>query len=173
MQSLNEVVEKRLSRMIQQNPLRMDFQRRYEEIIEEYNREKDWATMEKTCEELLKFVSALGKESTRALREGLDEETVALFDLLVKTDLSKQERERSKQVAGALLAQLHAEKLRADRWREKEAKGDAVKVEIRDFLWSEETGLPESYSEQDVEEKAAQVYLRVFRLYADQSFSWH
>ncbi len=148
--------------MIQQNPLRLDFQRRYEEIIDEYNREKDRATIEKTFEELLKFVSALDKESTRALREGLDEEILALFDLLVKADLSKQDTERIKQVAGALLAQLQAEKLRADRWREKEATRDAAKVEIRDFLWSDETGLPESYSEVEIAAKAEQAYLYLF-----------
>jgi type I restriction enzyme R subunit len=161
-QNLKEVIEKRLSRMIQQNPLRMDFQRRYEEMIQEYNREKDRATIEKTFEELLKFVSSLDKESTRALREGLDEDTLALFDLLVKVDLSKQDRERIKQVAGALLARLQAEKLRADRWREKEATRDAVKVEIRDFLWSDETGLPESYSEQEIEERVERTYVHLF-----------
>lgn len=171
-QNLKEVMEKRLSRMIQQNPLRMDLQRHYEEIIAEYNREKDRATIEKTFEELLKFVSALDKESTRALREGLDEETLALFDLLKKPELPKKDLERLKQVAVELLAKLKAEKLRADNWWNKQATRDAVKVEIRDFLWDEETGLPvKCYSEQDVEEKAEQVYLHVFRLYSDQSFS--
>jgi type I restriction enzyme R subunit len=171
-QNLKEVVEKRLFRMIQQNPLRMDFQRHYEEIIKEYNREKDRAAIEQTFEELLKFVSALDKESTRALREGLDEETLALFDLLTKPELPKKDLERLKQVAAELLAQLKAEKLRADNWWNKQATRDAVKVEIRDFLWNDETGLPVGcYSEQGVEEKAEQIYLHVFRLYTDRSFS--
>ncbi|MGE0685073.1 MAG: type I restriction endonuclease subunit R, partial [Candidatus Binatia bacterium] len=171
-QNLKEVVEKRLSRMIQQNPLRMDLQRHYEAIIAEYNREKDRATIEQTFEELLKFVSALDKESTRALREGLDEETLALFDLLKKPELPQKDLEQLKQVAAELLAQLKAEKLRADNWWSKQATRDAVKVEIRDFLWNEATGLPMGcYSEQDVAEKAEQVYLHVFRLYTAQSFS--
>jgi type I restriction enzyme, R subunit len=161
-QNLKEVIERRLSRMIQQNPLRMDFQRRYEEIIEEYNREKDRATIEKTFEELLKFVSALDKESTRALREGLDEETQALFDLLKKPELPKKDLDQLKQIAVELLAKLKAEKLRADNWREKEATRDAIKVEIRDFLWSDDTGLPESYSEAEIVAKAEQAYLYVF-----------
>lgn len=161
-QNLKEVIERRLSRMIQQNPLRMDFQRRYEEIIAEYNREKDRATIEKTFEELLKFISDLDKESTRALREGLDEETQALFDLLKKPELPKKDLDRLKQVAAELLTKLKAEKLRADNWREKEATRDAIKVEIRDFLWSEETGLPESYSEQEIEERVEKTYLHLF-----------
>lgn len=162
MQNLKEVIERRLSRMIQQNPLRMDFQRRYEEIIAEYNREKDRTMIEKTFEELLKFVSDLDKESTRALREGLDEETQALFDLLKKPELPKKDLERLKQVAAELLTKLKAEKLRADNWREKEATRDAIKVEIRDFLWSDDTGLPESYSEAEIVAKAEQAYLYVF-----------
>jgi len=162
-QNLKEAIEKKLHRLIQQNPLRTNFQRHYEEIIEEYNREKDRATIEKTFAELFKFVDSLDKESRRALREGLDEDTLALFDLLIKPDLSKQDIERIKKVAAELLAKLKEEKLRADNWREKQATRDAVKVEIRDFLWSEETGLPvECYAEHEVAEKAEQVYLHIF-----------
>ncbi len=165
-QNLKEAIEERLHHMIQQNPLRADYQRHYEQIVEEYNREKDRATIEKTFAELLKFIDDLDKESRRALREGLDEDTLALFDLLVKPDLSKKEIERLKQVATELLAKLKEEKLRADNWREKQATRDAVKVEIRDFLWNEETGLPvECYAEYEVEEKAEQVYLHIFNVY--------
>ncbi len=46
----------------------------------------------------------------------------------------------------SLLKILKAEKLRVDHWREKEATRDAVPLTIRDFLWSEETGLPGRYS---------------------------
>ncbi len=96
----------------------------------------------------------------------VDMETLALFDLLVKPDLSKKEIERLEQVATELLAKLKEEKLRADNWREKQATRDAVKVEIRDFLWNEETGLPvQCYAEHEVEEKAEQVYLHIFNLY--------
>ena len=54
-QSLKMVIEDKLQRLIEQNPLRTDFQRHYEEIIAEYNREKDRATIEKTFEDLLRF----------------------------------------------------------------------------------------------------------------------
>jgi type I restriction enzyme R subunit len=102
----------------------------------------------------------------------LDEETLALFDLLKKPELPKKDHERLKQVAAELLTKLKAKKLRDDNWWDKETTRDAVKVEIRDFLWDEATGLPvERYSEQDVEDKAEQVYLHVFRLYTDQAFS--
>ena len=56
---------------MEKNPLRTDFQRHYEEIVAEYNREKDRVTIEKTFEDLLKFVQGLGEEEARHIREGL------------------------------------------------------------------------------------------------------
>ena len=50
---LKQAIEKRLQRLLEQNPLRTDFQRHYEEIVAEYNREKDRVTIEKTFEDLL------------------------------------------------------------------------------------------------------------------------
>jgi len=85
--------------------------------------------------------------------------TPHLAGSVMKPDLPKQDIERLRQVASELLAKLEAEKLRADNWWEKQATRDAVKVEIRDFLWNEETGLPvECYSDQEVDAKAGQVY---------------
>ena len=61
---------------------------------------------------------------------------------------------------------LEAERLRADRWREKEAARDAVRLTIYDFLWSDSTGLPvDRYTEDDVEVRAEDVYRHVYRAY--------
>ena len=141
-QALKDAVEKKLRRLLAENPLRTDFQRHYEEIVAEYNREKDRVTIERTFEALLKLVQELDDEESRAVREGLDEESLAIFDLLKKPDLSGSEIRRIKQVAVELLRTLKAEKLRVDQWREKESTRDAVQVAIHDFLYSDETGLP-------------------------------
>jgi type I restriction enzyme, R subunit len=53
------------------------------------------------------------------VREGLDEESLAVFDLLKKPDLSAKEIERIKTVAVDLIEALKAEKLRVDHWQEK------------------------------------------------------
>ena len=88
-QNLKAAIEKRLARILAQNPLRTDFQQHYEQLlIADYNREKDRVTIEKTFDALLKFVSKLDDEQARALREGLDEPTLALFDLLKKEELT-------------------------------------------------------------------------------------
>ena len=94
------------------------------------------------AEELIKLVRELDEEATRAAREDLDEESLAIFDILKKPELSRVETRRVKGVALELLQTLKAGKLRADHWREKEATRDAVRVTIHDFLWNDETGLP-------------------------------
>ena len=165
-QSLRTAVEQRLAKLLEANPLRTDFQKHYETIVEAYNREKDRATIEKTFQEMLQYIQKLDVESTRAMREGLDEETLALFDILRKPDLDKNTIARLKQVAGSLLASLKAEKLKIDHWRDKEATRDAVQIVIKNFLWNDQTGLPvEAYSEEDVEEKSEEVFRHVSRAY--------
>lgn len=165
-QSLKDAIERRVSRLLMQNPLRTDFQQHYEGIVADYNREKDRVTIEKTFEALLRFVQALSEEEARAVREGLTEESLAIFDLLKKDALSSAAIKRIKSVAVDLLDSLKAEKLQIDNWREKEATRDAVKTAIKDFLWDEKTGLPvDSYDENDVVQKADEVFSHIFRVY--------
>ncbi|MDL1967714.1 MAG: type I restriction endonuclease subunit R [Deltaproteobacteria bacterium] len=167
-QNLKHAIEQRLHRIIQQNPLRTNFQKHFEQIVEEYNREKDRVTIENIFEELLCFVDALDEESRRAMQEGLDEESLAIFDLLVKPDLSGRDIKQIKEVAQKILFELKSEKLRIDHWREKQATRDDVKVEIANFLWNEKTGLPNSYSEEEIGKKADVIYLHVFQQYPNE-----
>ncbi|MBK5931955.1 DEAD/DEAH box helicase [Halochromatium salexigens] len=165
-QNLKSAVEQRLKRLLQQNPLRTDFQQHYEQIVTDYNREKDRLSIEQTFEALLRLVQELDAEEDRAVREGLDEESLAVFDLLKKPDLSAGEIKRIKVVAVELLETLKAEKLRVDHWKDKEATRDAVRQAIHDHLWSDDTGLPVAqYSDEDVQSRADDVYRHVFRAY--------
>ena len=165
-QNLRQSVAQRLQRLLQQNPLRTDFQQHYEQIVAEYNREKDRVTIEKTFESLFTLVQELDEEEHRAMREGLDEESLAIFDLLKKPDLDAAEIKRIKSVAVELLEKLKQEKLRIDQWRDGEATRDAVRVTIRDFLWSDDTGLPvDNYTEDDVDTKAEEVFRHIYRVY--------
>ncbi len=164
-QDLRQAVERRLQQLLQQNPLRADFQKHYEEIVAEYNREKDRATIEKTFEALISLVQELDNEQQRALQEGLDEESLAVFDLLKKDALTPKDIKRIKAVSADLLKQLKEEKLRADQWRDKETTRDAVRVFIHDFLYGDETGLPDLYTVEEVSEKATEIFKHVFRVY--------
>ena len=165
-QDLRQAVERQLQCLLMQNPLRTNFQQHYEEIAAAYNREKDRVTIERTFEALLELARALDEEESRAVREGLDEETLAIFDLLKKPDLNAGEIARIKKVAIDLLKTLKAKKLRVNQWREKEKTRDAVQVAIYDFLWSDQTGLPaEQYTKEDVQTKTEAVFCHVFRAY--------
>lgn len=168
-QSLKQVVEKRLDTMLKRNPLRADYYKRYQQIIEEYNREKDRVTIEETFAALLKFVEELDDEDKRAIREGLTEEYLAVFDLLVQDkELSSQARGKIKKIAMELLEALKTEKLRVDHWQEKDATKAEVKSFILDFLYDESNGLPaDSYTEEEVQKKAVVVFDHIFRQYPD------
>lgn len=88
-----------------------------------------------------------------------------MFDLLKKPDLTSGDIKRIKAVAAELIKTLKEEKLRVNQWRDKESTRDAVRIAIQDFLWSDETGLPEAYSEADVHDKAEAAFVHIFRAY--------
>ena len=165
-QSLKSVIEKKLERLIQRNPLRTDFQEHYEKIINEYNKEKDRQNIEATFEALLKFVQELDEEENRAVREGLDEEILAIYDLLTKPDLKPQEIQKIKKVARELLKTLKEKLKNLYKWQDREPTRDVVKVLIRNFLWDETTGLPvDYYTQNDVDKKTEAVFYHVYRAY--------
>ena len=164
-QNLRQAVEQKLQRLMQQNPLRTDFQHYYEEIVATYNREKDQITIERTFEALLKLVQELDEEENRAVREGLDEESLAIFDLLEKPNLNRNEIAQIKKVAVSLLTKLKASKLKVHQWREKEASRDAVWASINNFLYDDKTGLPHKYTEKDIKTKTEDVFRHIYRAY--------
>ncbi|MDE0219180.1 MAG: DUF3387 domain-containing protein [Spirochaetaceae bacterium] len=140
--NLKDAIEKRLAIMLAQNPLRTDFQQHYERLVADYDREKDRVTIERTFEALLKFVADLDDEQARALREGLDQPTLALFDLLKKEELPPADIKRIKQVAVDLYAILREELDRIRDWEKKQATRDQVKQTILDFSTATKRGCP-------------------------------
>ena len=135
-QDIRDIVEKKLAEMLARNPTRMDYQRKYEEIVADYNREKDRATIEETFRRLVEFVDSLDEEQKRAAKEGLSEDELALFDLLQKDDLSKESRERVKQASRELLASVKARLAELDRFWEKEQTKADVEVFILDKVFA-------------------------------------
>ena len=117
------------------NPTRMDYQRKYEEIVADYNREKDRTTIEETFRRLVELVNSLDEEQKRATREGLREDELALFDLLQKDGLENS-RERVKQASRELLASIKARLAELDRFWEKEQTKADVEVFILDNVFA-------------------------------------
>ncbi len=164
-QALKSFVESKLRRLLQQNPLRTNFQRHYEEIVAAYNREKDRTTIEQTFEDLMIFAQALDAEERRAISHDLDEESLAMFDLLMKENLNEAEIKQIKAVAVGLLATLKEGKLGVYQWRDKETTRDAVRVSIRNFLLEEIGPSDTLYTEDEILQKAKDVFIHVHRAY--------
>ena len=55
-QSLKDKVAKKLNRLIDQNPLRIDFYERYQQIIDDYNQGKEYRSIKEIFDELVVLV---------------------------------------------------------------------------------------------------------------------
>jgi len=159
---LQKAIEKKLKQMVKENPLRLEFYEKYKEIIEEYNKGKDINATQKAFNNLTDFLNNLTIEDSRAMREGLDQETLAIFDLLKKDTLTDKERDEVKKISKQTLKTLKAEILRVERYRESTQLKARVKTTIYDsLLW-----LPqEPYSENEVDEKTNMIYQHIFTNY--------
>lgn len=136
LQDIRDIVEQKLAEMLARNPARMDYQVKYEAIIADYNREKDRTTIEETFRRLVELVSSLDEEQKRATKEGLGEDELALFDLLLKDNLDKPSRERVKQASRDLLASIKARLAELNRFWEKEQTKADVEVFILDEVFA-------------------------------------
>jgi type I restriction enzyme R subunit len=135
LQDIRQLVEDKLAQMVAQNPLRMDYYRKYSEIVADYNREKDRVTIEDTFARLVDFANGLSVEQRRAAEEGLTEDELAVFDLLKKDNLSKTDRERVKLASRDLLASVRRLVGPLERWTEKEQTQAEVEVFILDRIY--------------------------------------
>ncbi len=156
---VSQIVAQRLAQMLAVNPNgpRMDYYQRYTQIIAAYNREKDRVTIEETFAELLDLAEKLDEEQHRAVREGLSEEELALFDLLQKDGLSATQREKVKLASRELLAEVRALVEPMEEWTRKEQTQAEVRVRILDRVYQE---LPSPPFTADEKNEAAE---RAFR----------
>jgi type I restriction enzyme R subunit len=161
LQDIRDIVERKLADMLARNPTRMDYQRKYEEIIADYNREKDRTTIEETFRRLLDLVNGLDDEQKRATREGLREDELALFDLLVKDGLDKTSRERLKQASRELLASIKARLAQLDRFWEKEQTKADIEVFILDEVFANLPTPP--FTPEEISTVASNVYAHVWQ----------
>jgi type I restriction enzyme R subunit len=135
LQNIRELVEQKLAEMLARNPQRMDYYKRYQEIIADYNREKDRVTIEETFAKLVDLANSLDAEQRRAVEEGLSDDELALFDLLKKDSLGKTDRERLKEASRDLLQALQSLLTPLDQWTQKAQTQAEVEVFILDRLY--------------------------------------
>jgi len=169
MEDIRQVLAKKLAQMLAQNPRRMDYYKKYCEIIADYNHDKDRVTIEETFARLTDLMSGLDAEAHRAAEEGLSEEEYAMFQLLQKENISKADRERVKLASRSLYDALCKLLAHRERWTEKEQTQAEVEVFILDHVF---TLLPQPpFSDDERQTVAKQVYQHVWQQDSSGHFS--
>ncbi|MCT7864263.1 MAG: type I restriction endonuclease subunit R [Lactobacillus iners] len=156
LKDLEEVIQQKLDSMLFANPDRINYYERYQQIINDYNSEKDRATIEKTFMELMNLAKTMSREEQRYAREGFQsDEELALYDMLFRENLSSTDIKKLKEVAASLLQKIKNKIDTCDHWTDKqETKADIDNL-IRDTLWEE---LPECYDDDSISKYRGKIY---------------
>jgi type I restriction enzyme R subunit len=159
-EKLRGSINAKLQRLVRLNRMRMDFYEQFQRMIEEYN--SGSANEDAFFAQLVAFSRKLNEEEKRHISEQLDEEELAIFDLLTRPEmnLTKKGREAVKRIAKDLLDTLKAEKLVLD-WRKKQATRAAVRLTVEEEL----DRLPESYTPEIYQKKCEAVYEHIYDSY--------
>ena len=160
-EDIRKLVEEKLAQLLARNPQRMDYYKRYSEIIADYNREKDRVTLEETFKQLVDLMAGMDVEARRAVKEGLTEDELALFDLLHQPPLRKATRERLKLASKSLLESVMKLIAPLERWTEKEQTTALVESEILDHLFQVLPSPP--FTDEEKQAVAKKVYEHVWQ----------
>jgi type I restriction enzyme R subunit len=158
---LKALLSQKLEKMVAANPTRSDFMEKFQALIEKYN--LGTMNIDELMGHLMTTAGSLQIEDQRAIREGLTEEELALFDIITRPAPGMTDKEvvRVKAMCRELLGVLKTEKLVLD-WRKKAR----AKSEVRRTLEIKfDTGLPESFDEALYDEKCEAAYHHIFSSY--------
>lgn len=165
-EKLRSAITRKLRDLVQRNRTRMNYLETFTQLINDYN--AGASNVEVFFSQLIAFARSLTTEEQRTVAENLEEEELAIFDLITKPDttLSDAEAQRVKEIARELLATLKHEKLVLD-WRKKQQARAAVKVTIQDALYN----LPETFTAEQCDQKSEIVYQHIYEAYSGQGRS--
>jgi type I restriction enzyme R subunit len=165
-EQLKGSIENKLNQMIAINRTRIDFQEKFQKMIDDYN--SGAYNIEVFFEKLIKFARELGEEDQRAIRENISDEELVVFDLLTKPELelNKKEIEEVKKVAKELLDTLKNEKLVLD-WRKRQQSRASVRLAIETVL----DRLPRTYTKELYQQKCDTIYQHIYDSYFGQDSS--
>ncbi|MFC0179529.1 type I restriction endonuclease subunit R [Thorsellia kenyensis] len=163
-EKLKNLIERKLQPMVLKNKTRQDLQKRFQELIEEYN--LGAYTAEEFFNRLKDYIIKLNKEENRSVREGLTEEELAVFDLIVqRAPLTDKERKQVKKIARDLTNKI--KQFLVIDWRKKQGSKAKIKNTIAEVL----DNLPEPYNDELWSQTCDEIYLHIFDKYQGQSNS--
>jgi len=159
---LKGAIEIKVNALARMNPTRMEWVKKFRDLIEAYNAGS--LNVEKFFEQLVAFTKNLNEEERRGLAENLNEEQLAVYDLLMRPapELTDAERNQVKKVAESLLELLRREKLVLD-WRKQQQARAAVRLAVEETL----DQLPPKFDAELFQQKCDLVYQHVFDSYWD------
>jgi type I restriction enzyme R subunit len=160
-EKLKGAIASQLTQMVRLNKSRMNYLDKFQQMIDEYNAGS--RNIETFFTELMEFAQELKVEDKRAISENLEEEELAIVDLLTKPDITLTQKEKLdvKKVALKLLETLKQEQLVLD-WRRRQQSKAAVKVAIEEIL----DQLPETYPIEVYQRKCEEVYQHIYESYS-------
>ena len=168
---LKEYLKKALEQMINKNVERVKFSERFKGIIDRYN--AGGSENEDYYEQLLQLIEELKGEAARASLEGLTEEELEIYDLLIKgKKLTKAEDQKVKLAAKSIFKKLTAEKaeLFVVDWYKDEMPKAKVKKAIALSMFDELKDC-EDYDKESFDSKAT-LLLNHFMDMSIQGYGW-
>lgn len=161
---LKNIIERKLQPMVMRNRTRQDLQQKFMDMIEEYN--LGAYNAEELFRKLEEFIRELNEEDKRTVKEGLTEEELAIFDLLLEdVTLSDKDRTQVKAIAKALINKMQ-NALVID-WRKKQRTKAKIKNLIEEVL----DELPEAYDDDLWPKACSEVFMHVYEKYPGQGES--
>lgn len=158
-ESLSAELKEKIEEMVRRNRKRAKFMERLNSLLKEYN--SGAHDIDQMLSDLMVLAKDLNEEEQRAVKAGLSEEELAIFDLLRKENLNPGETAKVRIVAKELLENLKPKLVPG--WRDFEPLRSGVKITISDTLFPK---LPEPvYTEKDCEYKGLEVYNYVYENY--------
>jgi len=166
---LKVFIEQALQRMINRNCTRNKFSQRYKNIIDRYN--AGGSENEDYYEQLLELIDELKKEESRADAEGLSEEELEMYDMLIAGKrLTVAEEQKVKLAAKNLFKKLSENKktLLVVDWY----KDDMPREKVKDVITTSlDADLPESYDKESFQSKIS-LLMNHFMDMAIQGYGW-
>jgi type I restriction enzyme, R subunit len=158
-EAMTVAVRRRVESMVRLNPTRASLREQLERLIADYN--EGAHSTDGFFEELLAFAKKLEAEESRAQGEGLDQEQLAIYDLVLTAGvaLSPEDREQAKKIAGELPGKIER-KLVID-WRKTPRARAGVKAAIKDAL----DALPNAFERESYDKLVEAVYEHVYESY--------
>ncbi len=136
LRDLENLIEVKLAEMVFTNPNRIDYYKRYNEIIDEYNAEQDRVSIEETFIALMNLSHSMNEEMQRYVREQFDNDRqLAIYDLLLSEKLSASDIRVIKEMAKEMYDTIKEMIDSFDHWRDKEETKAQVETKIIDIFY--------------------------------------